>query len=117
MLPRMTSTESIYHISTHFYAIQTFHLAMSSSYLSGEDWTKKFISKLLQITHSQWTFRNISLHDKTHGYTRNKKGEEIIQQINVLLEVAPEEVPKDSQFLLEINFSKLSKTHLETQTY
>jgi hypothetical protein len=25
------------HISTHFYAIQSFHLAMSSSYLNGED--------------------------------------------------------------------------------
>ncbi len=90
---------------------------MSSSYLNGEDWTKQFISKLLQITHSQWIFWNISLHDFTHGYIRNKKGEEIIQQINVLLEVAPEEVPEDSRFLLEINFSELSKTHLETQTY
>jgi hypothetical protein len=101
------------HISTHFYAIHTFHLAMSSSYLNGEDWTKQFISKLLQIMHSQWIFQNISLHNKTHGYIRNKKGKEIIQQINVLLEVAPEEVPEDSQFLLEINFSKLSKTHLK----
>jgi hypothetical protein len=90
---------------------------MSSSYLNGEDWTKHFISKLLQIMHSQWIFWNTSLNDKTHGYIRNKKGEEIIQQINVLLEVAPEEVSKDSPFLLEINFSKLSKTHLKTQTY
>jgi hypothetical protein len=105
------------HISTHFYAIQTFHLAMSSSYLNREDWTKQFISKLLQITHSQWIFWNISLHDKMHGYIHNKKGKEIIQQIDVLSEVAPEEVPEDSRFLLEINFSELSKTHLETQTY
>jgi hypothetical protein len=44
------------HISTHFYAIQTFHLAMSSSYLNGEDWTKQFISKILQIMHYQWIF-------------------------------------------------------------
>jgi hypothetical protein len=44
------------HISTHFYAIQTFHLAMSSSYLNGEDWTKQFVSKILKITHSQWIF-------------------------------------------------------------
>ena len=40
------------NISTHFYSIQSFHLAMSSNYLNGEDWTKQFISKLLQITHS-----------------------------------------------------------------
>jgi hypothetical protein len=62
-------------------------------------------------------FWNISLHDKTHGYLCNKKAEEIIQQINVLLEVAPEEVSKDSQFLLEINFSELLKFHIDTQTY
>ena len=105
------------HISTHFYAIQSFHLAMSSSYLNGEDWTKQFISKLLQITHSQWIFRNFSLHDKTHGYLRNKKADKILQLINEFSEVAPEEVPEDSRFLLEINFSELTKSHLETQTY
>jgi hypothetical protein len=105
------------HISTHFYAIQTFHLAMSSSYLNGEDWTKQFISKILQITHSQWIFWNISLHNKTHGYLHNKKANKIMQQINVLSDLASEEVPEDSQFLLEINFSELSSYHLETQKY
>jgi hypothetical protein len=40
-----------------------------------------------------------------------------MQQINVLLDLAPEEVPEDSQFLLEINFSELSSYHLETQKY
>jgi hypothetical protein len=42
------------YISTHFYAIQSFHLTMLSSYLNAEDWTKQLISKLPQITHSQW---------------------------------------------------------------
>jgi hypothetical protein len=45
------------HISTQFYEIQTFHLAMSSSYLNGLDWTKHFITKILQIRHSQWIYR------------------------------------------------------------
>jgi hypothetical protein len=40
-----------------------------------------------------------------------------MQQINVLLDLAPEEVPEDSQFMLEINFSELSSYHLETQKY
>ena len=62
------------HISTHFYAIQSFHLAMSRSYLNGEDWTKQFISKILQITHSQWIFRNYTLHDKHRGYLRRPFG-------------------------------------------
>jgi hypothetical protein len=44
------------HISSQFYEIQTFHLAMSSSYLNGSDWTKQFITKILQIMHSQWIY-------------------------------------------------------------
>ncbi len=70
------STEG--HISTHFHAIQTVHLAMSSSYLNGEDWTKQFISKILQITHYQWIFWNISLHNRMHGYLHNKKANKIM---------------------------------------
>ena len=105
------------HISTYFYAIQSFHLSMSGSLLNGEDWVKHVISKLLQITHAQWIFRNISLHDKTRGYLRNKKASEILQIINEFSEVAPEEIPEDSRFLLEINFTELTKSHLEHQTY
>ncbi len=85
--------------------------------ISTEDWTKQFISRILQLTHSQWIFQNISLHDKTHGFFRNENADQILQLINEFSEVAPEEVPKDSRFLLEINFSKLTKSHLKTQTY
>jgi hypothetical protein len=105
------------HILTHFYAIQSFHLAMSSSYLNGEDWTKQFISKILQITHSQWIFRNISFHNRKNGYLRNKTADELLQHINSLSEVSPDKLPESSRFLLEINFSELSKHHLETQRY
>ena len=45
-------------ISTHFYFIQHYHLALSGSYLNGSDWTKSLISKLLHITHSQWIYHN-----------------------------------------------------------
>ena len=84
------------HISTHVYAIQSFHLAISSSYLNGKDWTRQFISRILQLTHSLWIFRNISLHDKTNGFLHNKKVDEILQLINEFAKVALEDVPKDS---------------------
>jgi hypothetical protein len=65
----------------------------------------------------QWIFRNISFHDKTNGFLCNKKADEILQLINEFAKVAPEDVPSDSRFLLEINFPGLTKAHLETQTY
>jgi hypothetical protein len=105
------------NISTHFYEIQSFHLAMSSSFLNGEDWTKHFISKLLQITHSQWIYRNVSLHGRQQGYLHKKNAEEIMREIKSLSTLAPEDIPKASRYLLEINFTELSKFHTETQKY
>ena len=90
---------------------------MSSSYLDGKDWTNQFISKILQIRHLQWIFRNISLKDRKHGYLHTKKANEVIKEIKVLLDLTPEDVSKASQFLLEITFSELLKFHLETQKY
>jgi hypothetical protein len=105
------------YISTHFYDIQSFHLAMSSSYLNEEDLTKQFISKLLQITHSQWIYHNISLHNRQHSYLHTKNTADIMRVIEYLSSLAPKGVPKVSRFLLEINFTELSKFHIKTQKY
>jgi hypothetical protein len=101
----------------HFYAIQSFHLTMLSSYLNREDWTKQFISKLLQISHSQWIYQNISLHDRRHGYLHAMNAAEIMHEIETLSNLAPEKVAKESCFLLEINFTDLSGFHIEAQKY
>ncbi len=64
-------------ISTHFYFIQHYHLALSGSYLNGSDWTKSLISKLLHITHSQRIFQNFTLHDKLCRYLHKRKIKDI----------------------------------------
>jgi len=84
------------YISIHFYEIQNFHLAMSSSFINGADWAKLFISKILHITHSQWIFRNFSLHDKRHGSLLKKKADEIALELESLAGVAIEDVPAKS---------------------
>ncbi len=88
------------YISFHFYNIQQFHLSMSSSYLNGSDWTKQFITKILQLTHLQWIYRSISLHDKHQGYLRNKQSEDLLQEIANLSKLSPNKVPDNCRFLL-----------------
>jgi hypothetical protein len=105
------------YISIHFYKIQNFHLAMSSSFINGADWAKQFISKILHITHSQWIFRIFSLHDNRNGYLHKKKAEETALDLESLAGLAPEDVPAESRFLLEINFSDLNKSNVEMQQY
>jgi hypothetical protein len=105
------------YISTHFYSIQQHHLAISSSYLNGADWTRQYISKILQITHTPWIYRNISLRDKRQGYLHHKRAEELYNKISELSDLAPYEVPENSCFLLKINFTELTSANLETQRY
>ena len=90
---------------------------MSSSFLNGADWAKQFISKILHVMHSQWIFRNISLYDKINDYPHKKKSEEIGLKLELLAGIAPEDVPAESQFLLEINFNYLNKSNVELQKY
>ncbi len=40
-----------------------------------------------------------------------------MKEIDVFLDLAPEDVPEASRFLLEINFSERSKFYLKTQKY
>ncbi len=105
------------YISAQFYNIQRFHLSMSGGYLKGLDWTKQFISKNLQITHSQWIYRNISLHDKQQGYLQHKRSEDLLQEISELSELSPDKVPEGSRYLLEVNFTELASSHPKTQCY
>jgi hypothetical protein len=88
---------------------------MSNNFLNGSDWTKQFISKILRITHSQWIYHNISLHDRQQGYLRNKHLEDLLQEITKLSDLSPDEVPESCRFLLEVNFTDLTSSHLETQ--
>ena len=75
-------------ISTHFYFIQHYHLALSGSYLNGSNWTKSLISKLVHITHSQWIYRKLTLHDKLCGYLHNRSLEDIRLTIEELAETS-----------------------------
>jgi hypothetical protein len=40
-----------------------------------------------------------------------------VKEIEALSDLAPEDVPEASRFLLKINFTELSKCHIETQKY
>ena len=96
---------------------QDIHLKMTSNRMNSSDWSKQFISKILQITHSLWIFKNISLHDKTYGYLHKKSTKEMSAEIHRLAELDPDEVPNESRFLLEVNLGELTRTYIETQAY
>ncbi len=80
-------------VSVEIAAIQNLHcMSAPSCRITGADWMKNFISHLLQISHSQWIFRNYTLHDKRQGYLRLRLRKEVLREIHELLETPPSEV-------------------------
>eukprot|EP00956_Cyclotella_meneghiniana_P022163 scaffold41439_cov51-Cyclotella_meneghiniana.AAC.1 len=97
--------------------LQHCHLLGSSSLLTVDDWLTQLINKLLHITHGQWIYRNISKHHATLGMIRKTERRAMLLEIDRLAQLTPKDVPDDSKFLLEIDFSTLRYADTSTQNY
>jgi hypothetical protein len=105
-------------VSVEIASIQQLHCMSSlTCRLTGKDWMKAFISLLIQISHSQWIFRNYTLHDKQRGYLRLQLRSEVLRKIHELLVTAPSNVLLESQYLLELDHSTLYNASYEDQAY
>jgi hypothetical protein len=105
-------------VSIEIASIQQLHCMSSSSCrLTGNDWMKAFISHLLQMSHSQWIFRNYTLHDKQWGYLCLCLRSDILCKIHKLLETPPSDVLPESQYLLELNHSSMYNAIYKEQAY
>jgi len=85
--------------------------------MNGDDWGKHFISRLLQLSHSQWLFRNVTLHDAIQGTLKITKRAEVLEEVERLSRVDPLEVAPESRFLLEMDFGSLYRSPVERQVY
>jgi len=94
-------------VSKQFLVIQQRYLAGTSTKLNGKDWMNKFIANLLNISHTQWLFRNVTLHDKIHGFLVSARRQDFIKTIEKLHDLPPSDIPKESQFLLDCDIEEL----------
>ena len=85
--------------------------------MTGTDWMKQLITRLLNISHAQWMYRNFSLHNKTSGYLRQSDQADVLAEIATLSNKRPEEIPEESWFLLEVEMVNLDSSSLAQQKY
>ena len=52
--------------------LQVAHCQISDTRMTGRDWAKHFIGRILAITHSQWIYRNYILHERTRGISGSR---------------------------------------------
>ncbi len=69
------------------------------------------------MSHSQWIFRNYTLHDKQWGHLRLRLCSDTLREINKLLETPPSDIPLESQYLLELDHFSMYNAQYEDQAY
>jgi hypothetical protein len=97
--------------------LQTFQCSASPCQMNGAEWVKHFFSRLLHISHGQWVLRNFTLHNQTRGYLRLQERQQVLEEMDPLAEADPANIPQESQFLLEMDFSSLLCSFFERQSY
>ena len=96
---------------------QSTYCASVNSRMTGTDWMKTFVTKLLNISHAQWMYRNFSLHNKIKGYLKLTHQAAVITEIAELSNSRPEDIPEESKFLLEVEMFTLDSSSLTQQEY
>ena len=104
-------------ISKEITCIQKSYLALSSYHLSIKRWTTGLITKLLEVTHGQWLYRNIHVHDPISGTSATLRKEGIQTEIEKQQELRTDSLEEGDKYLMEINLEDLENTSGKRQLY
>jgi hypothetical protein len=104
-------------ISWELVELQKYALIETESRMSVETWARELVIKLLEITHGQWLYRNVVVHDRTAGELVSRRKEEIREALEEQMELGEEELAEEDMFLPKINLGDLDNSTGEDQTY
>jgi len=68
-------------ISTEITTIQRQYMTVNGSRISLDKWCTGLITRLLEITHGQWLYRNYIVHNPVSGTLATAKKEELLAEI------------------------------------
>ena len=104
-------------LSKELVELQKYALVEAEPRLTVDKWAKELVIRLMEITHGQWIYRNVLVHDRTSGDLASKRKEEIRRALEDQLELGGEGLDEDDRFLLEINLEELDTSSGEDQAY
>ena len=104
-------------ISKEMVEIQRQFCEIVETKMTAERWAQGLITKLPEITHGQWLYRNVHVHDKVTGTLVTKRKEELKEAILDQLYIGEEGRAEEDKYLLEINLEELETTSGVKQHY
>jgi hypothetical protein len=97
-------------IHSNFHRLQHAHYLACGLRKTGKWWAQQLIIKLLEITHGQWIYRNIQVHDRVTGLLATTRKEEIQMEIEAQQEIGFEGFLEEDAYLGECNLGDLEDT-------
>jgi hypothetical protein len=82
-----------------------------------QKWRAGVVTKLLEVTHGQWLYRNVHVHDAIMGDIATRRKEDIRQELLDRIEIGGAGLAEEDMYLLEINLDELETSSGEEQTY
>ncbi len=104
-------------VSSKLLPIQSAYLLQCNFSHQAESWISGVITQLLQVTHYQWIYRCVLVHDHTTGMLISSHKAELLKEINHQQTLGPEGLSEEDRFLLECNFDELTLTAGKQQEY
>jgi len=104
-------------ISKEIIALQSAFATTHGMRISLARWTTGLITKLLEVTHGQWIYRNLLVHDRISGFLVTAKKEELQKEIQRQQDLGEDGLDEQDKFLLEIKLNDLEESSGEYQEY
>jgi hypothetical protein len=104
-------------VSTKFWPIKHVHCIIAGIQISRDDWMTQFTRQLLDMSHAQWLYRNFTLHHYAKGYLHQRMERDIEQEVEILADSKPTDIPKESRYLLETSFKPTKSTSAVGDAY
>ena len=104
-------------ISRELVELQKYALVEAELWLTVDNWAKGLVIRLLEITHGQWLYRNVVVHDRTAGDLVTCRKTEIRGALEEQINLGEEGLAEEDRWLLEINLDDLDKSSGEDQPY
>ena len=104
-------------VSSEVLKIQRDFVDLGNCSLSLDIWAKGLIIKLLEVTHGQWLYRNIQVHNTVSGLKAVERKEELQREIEHQIMLGGTGLEEQDRYMLEINIGDLETSSGDDQYY
>jgi len=104
-------------VSHKLLPIQSAHFHTAGKSYRANGWIAGLIMQLLQVTHTQWIYRCMLVHDCTTGNLISAHKADLLKEIEHQLSLGLDDLAEEDRFLLECNFDDITSTSGEAQGY